>query len=46
MDKVHSAVFKMDNQQDLLCSTRNSAQFYVAAWMKGEFRGEWIYVYA
>ena len=30
----------------LLYSTGNSAQCYVAAWMGGEFGGEWIYVYA
>ena len=29
----------------LLCSTENSAQCYVAAWMGGEFGGEWIHVY-
>ena len=29
----------------LLCSTGNSAQGYVAAWMGGEFGGEWIHVY-
>ena len=28
---------KIDNQQDLLYSPRNSAQCYVAAWMGGEF---------
>ena len=32
-------------QQDLLYSTRNSAQCQVAAWMGGEFVGEWIHVY-
>ena len=26
-------------------STRNSAQYYVAAWMRGEFGGEWMRVY-
>ena len=31
--------------KDLLYSTGNSAQCYVAAWMGGEFRGEWIQVY-
>ena len=31
---------------DLLYSTGNSAQWYVAAWMGGEFGGEWImYMY-
>ena len=29
----------MDNQQDLLYSTGNSAQCYVAAWMGGQFEG-------
>ena len=29
----------------LFCSTGNSAQCYVAAWMGGEFGGKWIYVY-
>ena len=29
----------------LIYSTCNSAQGYVAAWMGGEFRGEWIHVY-
>ena len=31
--------------KDLLSSTGNSAQCYVAAWMGGEFGGEWIHVY-
>ena len=39
---VHTAIFKMDNQQDLLYSTQNSAQCYAAAWMRGEFKGEQI----
>ena len=30
---------------DLLYSTGNSAQPYVAVWMGKEFRGEWIHVY-
>ena len=42
---VHTAIFKMDNQQDLLYSTNNSVQCYVAAWIGGEFEGEWIHVY-
>ena len=29
--------------KDLLYSTGNSAQCYVAAWMGGTFRGEWIH---
>ena len=31
--------------KDLLYNTRNSAQCYVAAWMGGEFGGEWIHAY-
>ena len=31
--------------KDLLYSTWNSAQRYVAAWMGGEFGGEWTHVY-
>ena len=31
--------------KDLLYSTGNSAQCYVAAWMEGGFREGWIYVY-
>ena len=30
--------------KDLLHSTWNSAQCYVAAWMGGEFGGEWMHV--
>ena len=30
----------------LLYSTWNSAQFYVEAWMGGEFGKEWIHVHA
>ena len=31
--------------KDLLDSTGDSAQCHVAAWMGGEFWGEWIHVY-
>ena len=31
--------------KDLLYNTENSAQCYVAAWMRGVFRGKWIRVY-
>ena len=31
--------------KDLLYSTGNSAQCCVAAWMGGEFGGEWIHIY-
>ena len=39
-----AAIFinKMDINKDLLCSTGNSAQCYLAAWMGGEFGGERI----
>ena len=36
---------KWITNKDLLYSTRNSAQCHVAAWMGGEFGGEWIHVY-
>ena len=29
----------------LVYNTGNSAQCHEAAWMEGEFRGEWIHVY-
>lgn len=35
---------KWKTNKDLLYSTNNSAQYYVAAWMGGEFGGEWIHV--
>ena len=39
-------VFGMDMvNKDLPYSTWDSAPCYVAAWMGGEFRGEWIHVY-
>ena len=37
--------FKWITSKNLLHSTGNSAQCYVAAWMGGEFGGEWIHVY-
>ena len=33
---------KWITNEDLVHSTGNSAQCYVAAWMGGDFRGEWI----
>ena len=32
-------------KKDFLYSTGNSAQCYVAAWIGGEFRREWIHEY-
>ena len=40
-----SGLQKWVNNKDLLCSTENAAQCYVAAWMGGEFGGAWIHVY-
>ena len=37
--------FKWVTNKDILYSTENSAQCYVAAWMGGEFGGEWMHVY-
>ena len=36
---------KWITNKDLLYSTGNSGQCYVAAWMGREFGGEWIHVY-
>ena len=36
---------KWITNKDLVYSTGNSAQCYIAAWMGGEFGGEWIHVY-
>ena len=35
---------KWIKNKDLLFSTGKSAQCYMAAWMRGEFGGEWIHV--
>ena len=35
---------KWITNKDLLYSTGNSARCYVAAWMGGDFGGEWIHV--
>ena len=35
---------KWITNKDLLYSAGNSTQCYVAAWMGGEFGGEWIHV--
>ena len=36
---------KWTSNKDLLYSTQNAAQWFVAAWMVREVRGEWIHVY-
>jgi len=36
---------KWITKKDLLYSTWNLAQCYVAVWMDGKFAGEWMHVY-
>ena len=38
-------LYQQQEHQDLLHSTGNSAQHYAAAWMGGEFGGEWIQIW-
>ena len=45
MDMYILLYLKWITNKDLLYSTGNSAQCYVAAWMAGEFGREWIHVY-
>ena len=45
MDMYILLYLKWITKKVLLYSTGNSAQCYVAAWMGGEFGGEWIHVY-
>ena len=45
IDKYIPLYLKWMTNKDLLYSTGNSAQRYVAAWMEGEFGGEWLHVY-
>ena len=45
MDMYTLLYLKRITNKDLLFSTWNSAQCYVAAWMGGESGGEWIQVY-
>ena len=43
---MHTLLYlKWITNKDLLYSTGISAQWYVAAWMGGEFGGEWTHVY-
>ena len=42
---AYTAIFKADNQQGPTVLIGNSAQRYTAAWMGGEFGGEWIHAY-
>ena len=45
MDMHTLPYFKWITNKDLLSSTRNYTQCYVAAWMAWQFKGEWIHVY-
>ena len=45
MDKYTLLHLKWIINKDLLCSTGDSVQCYVAAWMGREFGEEWIHVY-
>ena len=45
MDMYTLLYLKWITNKDLLYSTGNSAQCYVAAWIGGEFEAEWIHVY-
>ena len=45
MDMYTVLYFKWKTNKDLLYSTGNSAQCYMAAWMGGEFGREWIHGY-
>ena len=44
MDRYTLLYLKRMTNKDLLYSTGNSAQRYVAAWMGGQLGGEWIHV--
>ena len=45
MDRYTLLYLKWITNKDLLYSTGNSAQCYVAVWMGEDFGGEWIYIY-
>ena len=45
MDMYILLYLKWITNKDLLCSTGNSAECYVAVWMEGEFVGDWIHIY-
>ena len=45
MDMYTLLYFKWITNKDLLYSTGNCAQCYVAAWVGGEFGGQWIRMY-
>ena len=45
MDRHTLLYVKWITNKQLLYSTGNSAQCYVAAWMGGDCGGEWVHVY-
>ena len=45
MDMYMLLYLKWITNKDLLYSTGNSAQYYVAAWMGREFEGDWIHMH-
>ena len=45
MDMYTVLYLKWITSKDLLYSTWNSAQYYMAAWMGGTFGREWIHIY-
>ena len=45
MDMYTLLYLKLVNIKDLMYSTENSAQCYVAAWMGGQLERKWIHVY-
>ena len=46
MDMYPILYLKRITNKDLLYSTGNSAQCYVASWMKEKIGGEWMHVYS
>ena len=42
---MYTAILKWITNKDLLYSTWNPVQSYVAAWMGGGFGEDWIHVY-
>ena len=45
MDMYTLLYLKSITNKDILYSTWNSVQCYVAAWMGGDFGGKWVHVY-
>jgi len=45
IDRYTLPWLKCVTDKDILYSTGNSAQQYMATWMGGEFGGEWIHEY-